>query len=281
MKLTTKVPVEQSAGFPATYTENRFEVDGCGAVKTFFDTYIKEQSQERVVDRLMLLDADDTLVSWRGTAGSSAWFFAAAEYLKEKKNILLTDAFRALEILVIEFLERGAFDLLEQEWPATVTHFHEHGIPVVVITGRVAAVAQVTLRSLGSLGFTLSPDYFGADEEVFLPLDKACHAQGTLHCGAHPKGEVLAHFMKKRHDFTPFKKEIDVFLVDDREHYLDQVSRGLEQLAHELECSITYYRIHYKAPVIQREKYTLTEEDIASIESAYKHYFSKKEGASL
>lgn len=275
MKLNEYSPADLSAGAQTSFKEIRLAITAASEIRTFFDEYKMQDSHDNV-DRIILCDADDTLVKPSGLSGSSVWFFEAASYLMHTKSITKPEAFRSLERLVNDFIGKASFELVENEWPSVIQHFYDHNFPVVVVTGRTAAVANATVEWLKKFNIPVSHDYFGEEQEVFLPLDKARHYQGTLHCGAHPKGEVVAHFMKQRHDLFPFKKRIDVFLIDDREHYLDQLSRGLESLANELQADIVYYRVHYIPELGYPDTYNLSEEEIGAIEQAYALYCSQK-----
>ena len=164
---------------------------------------LSELEQYANNETLVVFDLDNTIIRPKQMLGSDEWFW----FYFNKKIAEYGDRQRALEEVLPLWRAIQIISAMQYVEPCTqqvVGDLQKKGIPVIVLTTRDHAFADVSIQQLCSLQLDFSKT---APIKNFVELHKmplVRYEKGILFADNHHKGEVLLHFLQQ-HSLQPKK----------------------------------------------------------------------------
>ena len=187
------------------------------------------QQQSFKPGTLVILDLDDTTITspegqWLGR--SDMFYDLLAREQKKYPDKNKVELAAAIDPLLSAVYQRVPVTVTDSTLPSAVKTLTNKGVSVIAMTSRGIGVKDVTLKQLERVNIHFSdlgdPRWASLDKERTFRIEKP----GVVFVShGNKKGEVLIHLLKE--GFLKDKKHI--YLIDDRERHLKDVSAALKE----------------------------------------------------
>lgn len=200
--------------------------------------YIPADMQKE--DVLIVLDLDDTIAMSILDPVFKPWFNKVLVPHKDLPKLNFKHRFNY--IAQLKPMESTTIELLKD--------LQKQGIPIIILTARMANLAQRTHEQVSRIGLDLSQSLSLANHTIpACPELPVPFHQGMLLCSEQNKGAVLSSFLK--HNSLSPKK---VIFVDDRTDHVASVNRAMQTM--DIDCTTIHYTRKKEYGIMSKIKYS-------------------------